>query len=148
MITLSKAVDHLNELEDQYKALMRDKQFIDLKLAFIKEKAKKYAELANNERQKQWEEKDIEAYGFYMIDTGWSQTYPECKVFKGLTSLGREVYNVSKNRLVADKVIYNVFTGDTSIYKDNKELVFKGITANQRELNLAVFQTLHKNRKW
>jgi Mg2+ and Co2+ transporter CorA len=91
---------------------------------------------------------DIEAYGCFMVDCGWSASCPECRVFKGLTSLGRNTYGVSDRRIVADKVLLNVVTGETSIFKDNKEMVFRGYVNNQRQLNLNVFQTLHKNRKW
>jgi len=99
-------------------------------------------------RENAWESLDIEGYGAYLIDCGWSADCPNCRVFKGLTDLGRRKYNVSPSRVVGDKVLINVLNGKTAIFKDNKETVFKGYIENQRQLNRAVYQTLHKNRKW
>jgi len=107
-----------------------------------------YRNQFNEERTALKVEQDIEAYGCYMIDCGWSLACPECRVFKGLTSLGRSVYGVHPNRVVADKLLLNVVTGETRIFKDNKDLVFRGIVKNQKQLNLNVFQTLHNQTEW
>jgi hypothetical protein len=99
-------------------------------------------------RENAWQEFDLAAYGCFMIDCGWSLECPNCRVFKGLTSAGRTKYNVSSNRVVADKVLVNVLNGKTAIFMDNKEQVFKGYIEDQRQLNRAVYQTLHKGREW